>query len=265
MATTQIKRRYKDVRLPEHPIYNDFFDKALKDSRVFNKDGFSAITTIFWDRTAIETEIKILQEASVPELRKQVQECESRFESYCQQREAAGYDRPTTWPPHLLKGRCQAEARLDVSLREIEFLQSKLATMFVEPERKRSDEKVLAFGPLGSGKLREGVLAELDGQRCQLIDGVLIITEESSPYHGMRVRDYREFIVKPYCDARTKKLNELVAQRKAQIRERGASSITIRTGPRKVDKANLPPWPEGVRNYLLPQEESTKEEGDEQQ
>jgi hypothetical protein len=260
---TQTKRRYKDARLPEYKLYNDEFDHLLLNSKVFNSDKFSAISTIFWDRNAIETEIKILQEASVPELRKQLQECESRFESYCQQREAAGYDRPTAWPPHLLKDRCRAEARLDVTQREIEFLQSKLATLFVEPERKQSEDRVLAYGPIGTGKLTGGVLTEIDGQRTELIDTVLVITSEASPYRGMRVRDYREFIVKPYCDARNRQLRELTEQRLTQLRERGTSNITIRTSLRKIDKANLPQWPKAVRNYLLPQEESSKAEENE--
>lgn len=261
---TQIKRRYRDNRLPEHSIYSKSFDLALQNSKVFNADQIVSIHSIIWDETGIKTEIQILEKATIPALHEKLQLCEASFESYCTQRENAGYERPTTWPPHLLKDRCQMEARLDVSLRELEFLRAKLQTLYVEPQRKKQNDNMLAYGPVGSGRLSGGTLVEIDGQETGFVDTVLIITAEGSPFRGMRIKDYREFVVKPYCEERNRRLRRLTDQRMIEIREHGSTNIPpLPLSRGKIDKSSLPTWPTGVRNYLKPEEEPKTETGDE--
>jgi len=77
------------------------------------------------------------------------------------------------------------------------------------------------------------------------------------------VADYRRYIVTPYVEERNRRLRKLTDQRTAEIKSHGSTNIPLRLGPRKIDKSSLPPWPEGLRNYLKPQEEPKAETGDE--
>jgi hypothetical protein len=260
MAT--IPRRYKNPKHPEYRAYNDEFDRLLLNSKIFNQGDYPTVSSIYWDRQRIISEIEIAERELIPALTEKLTECQSRFEAYCTQQENEGHDRPEAWPQHLLAERCRIEAQIDISKREAEFLRAKLEELYLKPEAQKTEDDMLAYGPIGVGKLRDGVLSEIDGQPCGFTaGGILIITK--GRFAGLRVKDYRQHVVAPYVDARNRRLRELTEQRLAQIRERGTSNITIRTSLRKVDKSTLPPWPEGVKNYLA--EETKAEEGNEKQ
>ena len=84
------------------------------------------------------------------------------------------------------------------------------------------DSKLLRYGPVGTGRIGEGnVLCILDGQTVKPnSEGILAIDDDRSPYNGMTVADYKAHLVLPW--------------------------LTIHQPVYSIDRAYLPPWPEGV-------------------
>jgi hypothetical protein len=98
--------------------------------------------------------------------------------------------------------------------------------------------------------LQNGELCEIDGQRVGLVDTTMVITEPSSPYCGMAVKDYRK-LSDAWVRARNEHRMAMARQRAQEIKEKGTSSIVVPLGVLKVSRAGLPAWPEGVKNYLV--------------
>ena len=74
---------------------------------------------------------------------------------------------------------------------------------------------VLQYGPRGQGRLRDGILAEIDGQPCtQDTEGLFGLDCAKSPFHGMLVADYREHIVKVWGKAKNQLYHEANANMK---------------------------------------------------
>ncbi len=115
---------------------------------------------------------KVIVPALIPNTRKRFQLMKDKFEIYCNQKESLGYERPTEWPIELLTERLKIEARLDVYLREAEYIKAKLEAAQVV-KKEIDDKKILHYGPQGSGRLRDGQLCELDGQEVQMVGGCL--------------------------------------------------------------------------------------------
>jgi hypothetical protein len=65
-------------------------------------------------------------------------------------------------PPEFLKKRLQLEAEFDVCTEELEQLDEWLAEAAAVVQ-KIDDTLVLKRGPLGGGKMKEGILVEFDG------------------------------------------------------------------------------------------------------
>jgi hypothetical protein len=121
---------------------------------------------------------------------------------------------------------------------------------------------VLRYGLMGVGKMRDGILNVIDGQKCgQTIDGTIIIEDARSPYNGMAVSDYRELIKSWFEHKREIEKNKLrQMQREARENGRIAPTQLPSQAPHKVSRESLPKWPEGVRNHLeaIPKETKTK-------
>ncbi len=268
---TQIKRRYTPSNKAEYKIYSEWFDKYLMDSNIMNSENNDINAfMIFWDAPTMKATLyklegdakgefkrvdKVIVPALIPNTRKRFQLMKDKFEIYCNQKESLGYERPTEWPIELLTERLKIEARLDVYLREAEYIKAKLEAAQVV-KKEIDDKKILHYGPQGSGRLRDGQLCELDGQEVQMVGGVLVITSEASPYYGMKVSDYRKHICEPWRIKRTNEVEDATKRRQEEIQEKGFSRIEIPsvTGPRHIDKSQLPPWPKGVKNYLIEKE-----------
>lgn len=267
MAETKIKRRYTPQNRAEFKIYNDFMDRYLLDSNILNSGNTPLnVHTILWDKSAILSNLFQLEgnaqgeyirpddvkvPASIPNTKRRLKEVEARFVAHCDQREDQGYERPSEWPHALLTERLKLEARLDVYLREAEFLHSKLSE-YKTKEISRRNTLMLSYGPLGNGQLRGGVLVEIDYQKVSSVDGVLIITEETSPYRGMKVADYRKYVQEPWRKARETEINTALERRAREYAETGHSKVEVPLGigqlmPRRED---LPPWPRECKNYL---------------
>jgi hypothetical protein len=99
--------------------------------------------------------------------------------------------------------------------------------------------------------MRNNVCAYIDRQRVDMVDDNLVIVTEGSPYFGMLVADYREHVCKPWNAELRRQMAEKERLRAEEIKAKGHSDISISLNPRKVNPASLPPWPDGVVNYLL--------------
>ena len=248
---TSVQRRYSNHRAPEYKFYNDQFDKFLILSHILNSENPIGSRSILWDRASIEAEIDRLTTKLIPDIEKKLQELESSFNGHCEQQINMGRKKPERWPKDLLEPRLKFEAYMDITKREIEVLKEQLHKRFIEPIKQAEEKSMLARGPLGVGEMRGGILIMIDGQACEKIDGVMVITSEKSPYRGMAVSDYREYVSKPWSISRRKRNLELEKMRAEEIRKTGKSDIYISMGNRVIDKSSLPPWPNGVQNLLM--------------
>ena len=267
MATTTVKRRYTQANRLEFETYSYFFDLYQEKSDILNAGAqeFNVHSTL-WDRPNLigriveiggddKGYVKYISGEGIPcnirDFENRLKEVKAKYKRFCDDRESQGYDRPTVEPPDTLKKRLQLEARLDVYKRELESLQDKLEN-YQEKEHVKANALMLSYGTLGSGRLFNGDLVEIDYQRCEKINDVLIITEPLSPYYGMRVADYRSHIVEPWCAERHKISRDAQKQFDAERIATGRSSIRVPNslGVKRVSRESLPKWPKGVKNYL---------------
>ena len=255
---TSVQRRYSNHRAPEYKFYNDQFDKFLILSNILNGDNPIGSRSILWDRASIEAEIDRLTTKLIPDIEKKLQELESSFNGHCEQQINMGRKKPERWPKDLLEPRLKFEAFMDITKREIEVLKEQLNKRFLEPIKQAEEKRMLERGPLGVGEMRGGILIMIDGQAVDRVEGVMVITSEKSPYKGMAVSDYREYVSKPWIISRRKRAAELERQRSDEIRKTGYSNIVINLGNRVINKASLPPWPNGVQNLLVSNSEKAE-------
>lgn len=256
---TQVKRRYT-IRDPEYKIYTDRFDRLLILSDILNADKSATGRYTMYDKRAIEVAISEREEKTIPDFQRNLDDAVIDFESYCTNRMNAGHVRPEVWPKIMLERRLHAEAGLDITNRELEVLKDQLQTRFIEPIKQAEEKSMLAFGPIGTARLQNGVIALIDGQAVERVDGgILVIVSEKSPYKGMAVSDYREFVVKPWVIARRKHDEELVRKRAEELRTTGKSNISVTNSHRKIHSSSLPPLPDGVPLHSLVSNSSTKE------
>lgn len=262
---TKIKRRYK-LGDPEYKQYNEFFDRYLLDSTILNAGSKTmGVHTEFMDLPGIKGALAQIEGdetgrykthwgetffSSITLAQQKLGELKTIFKSVSDRKEAQGHPRPKQWPPELLVQRLRWEAKLDVLRREAEFLNDRIAN-YQQQKRVEHNKAVLVFGPRGHGSLRNGVLAEIDGQETGYKDEVLIICDAASPYRGMAVSDYREFVSKPWLAQRRQWMNEKELKRKQEILEKGFSNTETQLGLRKIHPSSLPKWPNGVQNLLL--------------
>lgn len=256
---TEIKRRYS-IRDPEYKFYTDRFDRLLILSDVLNADKTAGGRQTLYDKRAIEIAILEREEKIIPDFQRNLDDATIDFESFCTNQMNIGRNRPEVWPKHLLERRLLAEAGLDITKRELEVLKDQLQTRFIEPIKEAEEKSMLAFGPIGTAQLQNGVVALIDGQAVERIDGILVIVSEKSPYRGLAVSDYREHVVKPFVIARRKQAEELVKKRAEELRTTGRSNIVITNSHKKIHQSSLPPLPEGIPVYSLSEVSNLKKE-----
>jgi hypothetical protein len=125
------------------------------------------------------------------ELKAEIAACEKEFERFQTQRVNAGYRRTETWPQLLRERKLKLEAALIVCEEEISELKKRILS-FVEKVEAEEDRNILKYGPRGSGRLRNGKLCEVDGQRVVEINGRLII--DIGPFDGLEVSCYMDVV-----------------------------------------------------------------------
>lgn len=255
MAPTKIKRRYTNPKTVEYKLYNDTFDKCVKESNVLNRDSIPSISTIFWDKQNLKTEIELYETEVIPARQAAVMEAHNAFQNYNEGRRREGRAVTEEYPTHLLSRKVKAEARLDVAKRELEFLKERLIKYYENPEAELLEKACLEYGPRGNGRLQNGVLFEVDGQRCTYVktedgDEILVIAQSNSPFKGMSVADYRTHVVVPWTKQRSMLMYNQEKQRQKELAETGFSKIIVRSNNRKIHPSSIPAWPEGVKNYF---------------
>lgn len=147
------------------------------------------------------------------------------------------------------KRQLQAEAWYSVKLIEKDWLGNKIKELQNESvdddveERKRMMHSVPLGGvesinyETGRGHISYMKVESLPG------DGLICILDKASPYNGMTVLDFREFILPQYRLAQNKLYNERLDAWKTS--DKKASMPTMRdTFPK------WPLWPEGIPNHL---------------
>ena len=174
---TEIKRRYT-IRDPEYKFYTDRFDRLLILSDVLNADKTATGRYTLYDKRSIEVAIVEREEKTIPDFQRNLDAVNIDFESYVTNQMNIGRNRPEVWPRMLLERRLLAEAGLDIAKRELEVLKDQLQTRFIEPIKQAENQRMLAYGPIGTAQLQNGVVALIDGQAVERIDGVLVITSE---------------------------------------------------------------------------------------
>lgn len=157
-----------------------------------------------------------------------------------------GKTEPAEMPRQLLDEKLRLEAQIDViSERVAEFKQE--MAKFEAQEQAEQDAKILQYGPIGSGKLRDGILAEIDGQSIKVSrSGTLVINCPQSPYHKMKVEDYRSHVVALFSKARSEKDRELedrIAEKARELQELRKSKSSF--GARCIAREDLPARPAG--------------------
>ncbi len=252
----------KDARFN---VYHDMYDRLRLASQILNAGNRNVgIHFMIWDKVNVETQIRrmtgdengqFLEKngnghlASIPAQEQRLADLEHQFQSFQRRKIREGHARPKDWPPDLLRQRLEAEARLDVLNEELEQLQ-KWLTHFTEPIQKAQDDHVLEYGLRCSGRLRNGGLAEIDGQACGYIGDVLCIIDEKSPYNSISITDYRKLSAEWLAERRKRDAEKLKLLQE-QARAEGLSGPKSFASPvRKVDKSSLPKWPIWARNYV---------------
>lgn len=250
-------RRYK---IGTHRTYDKCFDAFKGDSPVLNprSSGIGVHSLNLSDKNALKShllervgfqgdakEMKIgwfrkgetgeMQVSDLKSAEQQIIAIKQAFENQKQGIINQGRRPPKTMPADMQEKLLKAEARLDITKSEIETLE-RLLKNFTDADTKIDDSLVLKRGPAGSGKLRHGILAHVDGQHVEADSkGVLRIADARSRYNGMATADYYDEIVRPWLRANSKLLKEH-AKKCRKIRKSDPDA-EFKNAPRA-------PWPE---------------------
>jgi hypothetical protein len=155
---------------------------------------------------------------------------------------------PTEMPPEMLSRRYLLEATRDLILEEIDTIQ-KLIAAHDDQKQTEAKKAILVWGPQGTGKLRNGLLSEIDGQKCiwDPKQKCMTISEPDSPYFGMKVEVYRELVCKPWRrrdDEWHRTWAKMTSEERTDAIRQGKNPPIC--GPTTVNRSELPPRPEGV-------------------
>lgn len=232
------KREYLPIGKKEKfNTYHEWYDRLRVESYILNGGGRRpSFDTVIWTKNRIVGEIIWIEGgekgmvynkatgeetlALIPQTKKQLRTLQKRFSNYQQQRVNEGYQRPKEMPDEMLKERLELEARLDVFNEELKELKRREASIQVEEDKEHA-HLLLAYGVASGGSLYNGILVELDGQKVSLnSNNILIIDDPLSPYDGVLVADYREYISKPWRKA-TEKLRNKKAELSRKLISRG--------------------------------------------
>lgn len=224
----KLNRRYK----PGQEFYYDYaYDSEINNSRVLNEDYQPG-------------EMDGLLE--LKEKRLQVLELDLRniIASQSLARQTA-INKGTTWTEddRSREKRVRIEAQIDVVRLEIEALEEAIEE--AEKEKNRHDKlPVLPSGPMGLSQIRGSTgSGYLDGQWCELVNGIPVITDERpTPYRGMSAHDYLAHVAVPWIRAS----REYNAKRRKEDLAAGKPGDSL---PRDYGYP-WPKWPANVKNHL---------------
>ena len=258
----------KKYKTGTHDHFDKMYLKFKNKSQILgNGTDVASTSNILWDKAALshavieylgdEEGTYILKgetiTALIPTAKQEIKAIEKQWKQVKRQRMNEGFAEPTEeeWPEDLLNQRLKWEARLNILEEEIVKINEALAE-YDQPEADESDKQVLRYGLSESGQLHDGVLCEMDGQIVAPIDDIPVIQDIRSPFNGMSIPEYRK-LAKVWRKEREMADREYLKVLQAEARKQFKpvpqyfSSIG---GITPVSKELLPDWPEGVKNYL---------------
>jgi hypothetical protein len=257
----------KRIFLPiaQYPVYNDAVDRFMMDSNILN-GGSDRVTvhSTYWDRKNIEYHLQeregddqgkfiyngVKSTALIPFIEIKIKAIEDSYEKYKHDRIRSGYAEPTEMPIGILNELYLAKARLTVLFMEAEFLHKQLKE-YKDKEEVDSDAMVLKYGLRCHGKLRDGILVLIDGQKVEDIDGVMTICDSRSPYDQLPVPSYRA-LAKKWQEDRKVADKERLMQMQAKCKAEGLNipkQLPV-SSMRRVNPSTFPSWPENKVNHL---------------
>lgn len=195
------------------------------------------------------------QKAIIPEIEEELKDVERRFQNYRQKKVNEGY-RPIPndldhYPDDLKEKRLKLEAEYDVRMMEVAWIDKALEKYDNQSEEIIRDN-VLKYGCKQSSKLRDGIVAEIDGQKCSINSkGLVIIDDAQSPYDGMLVADYRSVVCEEFSAMQKAKDQAWLLRLQEQARIDGLPipKQTPLMGGKTVSRESLPKWPSGVKDW----------------
>lgn len=246
----------RSFKVGEHPDYDRRFDLRKRESSILNpnyrvidqdvmqlssKVGVkSLLYYLVGDERGMVNDRRntYLMPSKIKVFKDRIKRIEEDFEGHKQDMLNQGRKIPEEMPKAMREQYDCALAELDVLMEEKDKLE-RLLKEFDKKEANVSEGRVLQHGPIGSGKLKDGILIEIDSQRVsQRTDGRLFIDDVRSRYNRMLVEDYHEFVVQPWKAA--------CRQLRAKERERSLES------GKPIDRSRLrAPLPEVPSNVKL--------------
>lgn len=282
-------RRYK---IGKKLTYDSTFDHYKINSPILNPDvreqdylnrwvdpdhkrGLEAIQAAwFGDESGYYEREGRREQAELPAIYQQIEQVHAKYEAVKKRLLREGKDPHKDMPPDVEEQKQRIEALYDIRMEEAEQIK-KWINNYREEERREFNKKMLQKGPQGTAQLYRGTPYHIDYQKCDLNeDGVPIIVDEDSPYKGMSVADYRQYIVKPWKDARNHLQNEESKLRR-RLQYKGYDEADIKKEWKKrrseimrawskyenifyqnIRGKSIPKWPDNVPNHLKESEKA---------
>lgn len=257
-------KRYKTG---ENPVYDEHYVRVKNMSDILSPHNVApSVNTILFDinnlkgmrlRYIGDSKGKFIQygeqfTAIIPSDKQRLAELEQKFQDYCDQKEQEGYPRPDEYPWEMANKRSILEATLDISLEELKKIEERIKD-YEDKITVEANGRILKWGLECTAQLRKGLVAEIDGQKVvQLKNGLLVISEPLSPYHGMAVSDYRAMAAdwrEKITLADREKLKQMQASARANGNTVPKSYSSIPAGS-VVKREKLPPFPANVKNHF---------------
>jgi hypothetical protein len=206
----------------------------------------SALITITGDSKGFYKKSGEWHMAFIPFVEARLEEMKKAYESFQQDAKRQGKEVPLL-PPEMEARMNKLSAQLVVLNEERTVLEGMLKDIAAK-EEKEEELHCLEYGLKQSGRLQDGILVSLDGQRIvQDEDGLLII--DSGIYKGMDVPSYRKLAAQWRKDRDAADAAKLLRlQQEARESNKPVPNILTFTS-KKVDPRNLPPFPAWAKNH----------------
>lgn len=235
-----------DVAKSQSPILNSHFDSGMEQQVLKTKSGCgSLLIELLGTNNSGKYRDKNgdIQTATIAYRTQQIKEIESAFDREKQRLASEGRRVPDTMASHMMERYRRQIAKLAVNEIEVEIIRAEL-TKLENIDKRDVDSRVLMRGPMGTARIAptpgypHGRIIQIDGQTVEPdADGIMRISDKRSPYNGMKVCDYIDFVCKPWLRERSRL--------QAEERERAEKA-----GPGTPYRRNLrppnPPWPDCV-------------------
>ncbi len=161
--------------------------------------------------------------ALLPSLHETLDDINVKLEKYRTKRKLQGYAPTNEVPAELQNEYSEVLAKIEARKLEVEKLNEMKAALQAKQLETRKNT-ILQYG-LRCNSTDTQPLKEIDGQKTEMVNDILFITDKASPYCGMRVQDYRQLA------------KEWQHSRKAKEDKDFHSYL------RKISKSQLPDWP----------------------